>query len=84
VNEKPTNALIIQSIGTQYSSICFGTLNCHPQEVKHDPSGIGAQCRVKQRRVVALYCNRWSDGRDIPTLGTYVSRIMFKALMMEF
>jgi hypothetical protein len=27
VNEKPTNALIIQYIGTQYSPTCFGPFN---------------------------------------------------------
>jgi hypothetical protein len=41
VNEKPTNALIIQCIGTQYSPICFDTLKCHHQGVKHDPTEIG-------------------------------------------
>jgi hypothetical protein len=79
VNEKPTNALIIQCIGTQYSSTCFGTLKCHHQGVKHDPAEKGAQCRGKQRRLATLYCNRRRDGRDnIPTitplltLGTYL------------
>jgi hypothetical protein len=65
VNEKPTNALIIQRIGTQYSPTCFGTLKSHHQGVKHDPAEIGTQCRGKQRRMVAVYCNRWRDGRDI-------------------
>jgi hypothetical protein len=45
VNEKPTNALIIQCIGTAYSPTCFGTLKCHHQGVKHDLAEIGAQCR---------------------------------------
>jgi hypothetical protein len=45
VNEKPTNALLIQCIGTQYSTTCFGTLKYHHQGVKHDPAEIGAQCR---------------------------------------
>jgi hypothetical protein len=44
MNEKPTNALIIQCIGTQYSPTCFGTLKCHHQGVKDDPAEIGAQC----------------------------------------
>jgi hypothetical protein len=43
VNEKPTNALIIQCIGTQYSPACFGTLKCHHQGVKHDPAETDAQ-----------------------------------------
>jgi hypothetical protein len=38
VNDKPTNALIIQSIGTQYSPTCFGTLKCHHEGVKYDPA----------------------------------------------
>jgi hypothetical protein len=42
VNEKPTNALIIQCIGTQYSLTCFGTLKYHNQGVKHDPAQIRA------------------------------------------
>jgi hypothetical protein len=51
VSEKPTNALIIQYIGTQYSRICFGTLKCHHQGVKHDPAEMGAQCCGKLRRL---------------------------------
>jgi hypothetical protein len=47
VNEKPTNALIIQCIDTQYSPTCFGILKCHNQGVKYDPAEIGAQCRGK-------------------------------------
>jgi hypothetical protein len=54
VNEKPTNALIIQCIGTQYSPTCFRTLKCHNQGVKHDPAEIGAQCRGKQRSMGAV------------------------------
>jgi hypothetical protein len=61
-NKKPTNALIIQCIATQYSSTCFGTLKCHHQGVKHDPAEIGAQRRGKQRRMGAVYCNRRRDG----------------------
>jgi hypothetical protein len=57
-NEKPTNALVIQCIGTQYSPTCFGTLKCHHQGVKHDPAKLGAQCREKQRRMGAVYCKR--------------------------
>jgi hypothetical protein len=63
VNEKPTNALIIQCIGTQYSPTCFGTLKCH-QEVKYDFAGIGAQCRGNQKSMGTVYCNRWREGRD--------------------
>jgi hypothetical protein len=62
VNEKPTNALIIQCVGTQYSPTCFGTLKCHHQGVKYDPAEIGTQCRGKQRRMGAVYCNRRRDG----------------------
>jgi hypothetical protein len=38
VSEIPTNALIIQCIGTQYSPICFGTLKNHHKGVIHDPA----------------------------------------------
>jgi hypothetical protein len=65
MNEKPTNALTINCIGTQYSPTCFGILKCHHQGVKHDPAEIGAQCRGKQRKMGAVYCNRRRDGRDI-------------------
>jgi hypothetical protein len=64
VNKKPTNALIIQCIGTQYSSTCFGTSKCHNQGVKHNPAEIGAHCRAEPRRMGAVYCNRRRDGRD--------------------
>jgi hypothetical protein len=66
LNEKPTNALTIHCIGTQYSATCFVTLKCH-QVVKHDPAEKGAQCRGKQRTMGAVYCDRRRDGRDIPT-----------------
>jgi hypothetical protein len=52
------NALTIQSIGTQFSTTCFGTLRCHHQVVKQDPAETGAQCHGKQRRMEAVYCNR--------------------------
>jgi hypothetical protein len=64
VNEIPTNTLIIRCIGTQHSPTCFGTLKCHHQGVKRDHAEIGAQCRGKQRKMGALYCNRRRDGRD--------------------
>jgi hypothetical protein len=70
-NSSPTNALIIQCIGTQYSPKCFGTLKCHYQVVKHDPAEIGFECRGKQRRMGAVYCNRRRDSRGrsiIPTI----------------
>jgi hypothetical protein len=51
--KKPTNALINQCIGTQYSPTCFGTLNWHHQGVKYDPAEIGVQYRGKQRRIGA-------------------------------
>jgi hypothetical protein len=70
VNKKPTNALIIQCGGTQYSPTCFGTLNCHNQGVKHDPAEIGAQCRGTQRRMGAVYCDGW----DIPYITPPASR----------
>jgi hypothetical protein len=54
VNEKPTNVLIFQCIGTRYSPTCSGTLKCHHQGVKHDPAEIGAQFRGKQRRMGAV------------------------------
>jgi hypothetical protein len=65
VNQKPANALIIQCIGTQHSPTCFGTLKCHHKGVKRDHAEIGAQCRGKQRKMGALYCNTWCDGRDM-------------------
>jgi hypothetical protein len=65
VNEKPTNALTIQCIVTQYSPTCFGILKCHHQVVKRDPVEIGAQCRGKQRRMGIVYCDRRCDDRDI-------------------
>jgi hypothetical protein len=66
VNIKTTNALTIQCIGSQYSPTCFGTLKCHLQGVKHNPAEIVAQCRSKQKRMLAAYFNRRRDGRDIP------------------
>jgi hypothetical protein len=72
VKEKPTNALIIQWIGTQYSPSRFGILKCHNQGVKHDAAAeTGAQFRGKQRGMKAEYCNRRRDGRDIPTITTF-------------
>jgi hypothetical protein len=68
VHEKPTPALNIQCIGTQYSPTYFGTLNCHHKGVKHDPAEIGVQCHGKQRKMGAVYCNRQCDGRDINIL----------------
>jgi hypothetical protein len=38
VNEKQTNALIIQCIVTQYSPTCFGILKCHHQRDKYNPA----------------------------------------------
>jgi hypothetical protein len=64
-NEKPTNALFIQRICTQYSPTCFCTLKCHHKGVKYDPAVIGAQCRGKQRSLGTVYCNRRRDDRDI-------------------
>jgi hypothetical protein len=58
VNEKPTNALIIEGIGTQCSPTCFGSLKCCHQGVKHDPADIVAQCNRKRKRMGAVYCNR--------------------------
>jgi hypothetical protein len=54
VNEKPTNALIIQCISSHYSPKCFGTLRCHHQGVKHGPAEIGVQCHEKQRMMEAV------------------------------
>jgi hypothetical protein len=53
---RPTGALIIQCIGTQYSPTCSGTLKCNHQGVKHDPAEIGAQCRGKLKNWSALEC----------------------------
>jgi hypothetical protein len=54
MNEKPTNALIIPCIDTQYSPTCFGTLKCHHQGDKHDPDEIGAQCHGKLKNVPSV------------------------------
>jgi hypothetical protein len=54
VNEKPTNTLIIQCIGTQHSPTCFGTLKCHHQGVKHVPAEIGAQCLGKLKNMLKV------------------------------
>jgi hypothetical protein len=51
LNEKTTNASIIQCIETQYSPTCFGTLKRHHQGVKHDPVKIGVKCRGKRFKV---------------------------------
>lgn len=32
--------------------------------MKHDPVEIGAQCRGKERRKEAVFCNRRTDGGD--------------------
>jgi hypothetical protein len=82
VNEKPTNAVILQCIDTRHSPIYFGTLKCHHQGVNHDPAEIGAQCCRNQRWMEVVYCSRWRDGQDMPTLGTYLSRNMIDSLMM--
>jgi hypothetical protein len=41
VNEKPTNALIIQCTDTQHSHTCFDTLECHHQGAQHDAAETG-------------------------------------------
>jgi hypothetical protein len=62
VNEKPTNVLTIQCIGTQ-SPTCFGILQCHHQGVKHDPAEIGAKWREKLKNMFLNFqnakCNMW-------------------------
>jgi hypothetical protein len=65
VIEKPINGLIIHCISTQFPATCFDTLKCHHQGAKYDPAEIGAQCRGKQRKVGAVYCDRRRDGLDI-------------------
>jgi hypothetical protein len=42
VNEKPTNAFIIQYIGAQSSATCFGNLKCHNQGFKRDRAEMGS------------------------------------------
>jgi hypothetical protein len=44
VNEKPTNAVILQCIDTRHSPTCFGNIKCHNQGGNHDPADVGAQC----------------------------------------
>jgi hypothetical protein len=58
VNEKPTNALTIQHIGTQYSSTCFGILKCHHQGLKLDHVEIGGRPsrRLLQYTASILIC----------------------------
>jgi hypothetical protein len=84
VNEKPTNALIIQCIGTQYSARCFGTLKCHHQGVKHDPTETGAQCR--DIPTIAPHVTIYSSHPSLlpTTMATYLRKIMFDSLMMAF
>jgi hypothetical protein len=53
--KKPTNALIIQCIGTQYSPTCFGALKCHHQGVEHDSAEIGTQCLGKLKKMLKYY-----------------------------
>jgi hypothetical protein len=65
VNEKPTYALISQCVDTQYSPTCFVIVKCRHQGGKREHAEIGAQCRGKQRRMGAVYCNRRRGGRDI-------------------
>jgi hypothetical protein len=55
VDENPTNALIIQCIGTQYSPTCFGTSKRHHQGIKHDTAETGAQCRGKLKNMLKYY-----------------------------
>jgi hypothetical protein len=73
-NEKPTNALIIQSIGIQYSPTCFGTLKCHHQGSKHDIPTITPPVTIYSSHPSLL----------LMTLGTSLSRIMFDSLMTVF
>jgi hypothetical protein len=87
VNEKPTNALIIQSIGAQYSPTCFGTLKCHHQGFKHNPAEIGAQCRgMVDIPTITLPAAVYSSHPSLlpTTMGTYLSRIMVDSLTMAF
>jgi hypothetical protein len=84
VNKKPTNALIIHSVGTQYSPTCFSTSKCHHQEVKYDPAEIGSR-ELGSRKGWQLYIltqlPSFSASQD---MGTYLSRIIFDFLMMAF
>jgi hypothetical protein len=87
VNEKPTNALIIQSIGAQYSPTCFGTLKCHHHGFKHNPAEIGAQCRgmVGIPTITPPVTIFSSHPSLLPTtLGTYLSRIVVDSLLFAF
>jgi hypothetical protein len=95
VNEKPTNVLIIQCIGTQYSPTRFGTLKCHHQGVKHDPPEIGCQCSGKQRRIEAVFvtgdvrvgtipCYKFPFFSASHDIGHLSQKIMFDSLMMAF
>jgi hypothetical protein len=65
VDEKQTNALILQYIDTRHSSTCSGILNYHNQGGNHDPAEIDAQYHIKQRWMEALYCSRRRDGQDV-------------------
>jgi hypothetical protein len=67
VNEKTTNALIIQFIGIQHSPTYFGTLKCHNQGVKHDPAEVGVQFRGKRMEAVYIVTGGVMVGGDIPT-----------------
>jgi hypothetical protein len=76
MKEKPTNALIIQCIGTKYSPTCFGTLTCHHQGVKYYPD------MLTITPPVTIYS--FHPSLLPTTLGTYLNRIMFDSLMMAF
>jgi hypothetical protein len=72
VYEKPTNALLIQCIGTPYSPTRFSTLKCQHQGVEHVMgSREGWELYIATGGVMvsilmgAVYCNRWCDGQDI-------------------
>jgi hypothetical protein len=91
VNGKPSNALIIQCIVTQYSPTCFDTLKCHNQGIKYDPAEIGVQCRGSREGgelyivtggvMVGISRPSFSASHDI---GHLLSSITFYSLMMAF
>jgi hypothetical protein len=67
VNEKPTNALLIRCVSTQYSPTCFGILGRHHQGDICDTTEMCAQYRRKQRKMGAVYCTRC----DCPVIIVY-------------
>jgi hypothetical protein len=88
VNEKTTNAVILQRIDTRHSATCFGTLKCHHQGVNLHPTEIDAQCCRNQIWMEAVCCSWWRDGQDInplkPELNPSAQRCLTRFITEDF